>query len=265
MYGKQAQPTHSLADAQKFIAELNEEAKHHRAIHHPYLQKLICGDLPDPKASLKDFFFQYLAYSVDFMRYLMATMSQLDDRKYREKLMGNLMEESGRVDPEDASKLAEIGVQLEWVQGVPHPDLFKRFLRAIDINESYLDKNDFCDDAKIWRKMFLNVCTSGGGAQALGAMGIGTENIVKYVYLQILEAIKVHLKVSPKDRVFFDLHALLDDEHGEILDNIAVEYARYERNRPDLRNGMLMALNLRASFFDAMMSRAENLEWRKTG
>ena len=122
MYGKQAQPTHSLADAQKFIAELNEEAKHHRAIHHPYLQKLICGDLPDPKASLKDFFFQYLAYSVDFMRYLMATMSQLDDRKYREKLMGNLMEESGRVDPEDASKLAEIGVQLEWVQGVPHPD-----------------------------------------------------------------------------------------------------------------------------------------------
>ena len=59
---------------------------------------------------------------------------------------------------------------------------------------------------------------------------------------------------------FFDLHAALDDEHGEILQNIAATYAGFRRNRILLKTGMLMALDLRDSFFDAMLMRAQAME-----
>ncbi len=253
-------PTFSQENADAFVKYLNEEAISHRAINHPFLTRLASGDFPDPAAALKDFTFQYLAYSVDFLRYLTVTISQLEKRQHREWLMGNLMEESGRVDEDDAKALSDINIDIDWVQGVPHPVLYMRFLDAIGFDHQFRQHNDFCDEAKIWRQMFLNSCSAGGASQAIGAMGLGTENIVKFIYKPILVAINKYLNVSPKERVFFDLHALLDDEHGEILNHIAADYARYEGHRKGLRDGMLMALNLRAGFFDSMMVRAESID-----
>jgi len=107
--------------------------------------------------------------------------------------------------------------------------------------------------------MFLDLCLKGGAAQALGAIGLATENVVKYIYRPILDAIDNHLpNMSRKDRVFFDLHAALDDEHGEVLSEIAVEYAtQSEDTRRQLKEGMLMALSIRGAFFDAMEARAD--------
>ncbi|TQV75369.1 iron-containing redox enzyme family protein [Aliikangiella marina] len=254
-----SQPSHSQSNAQHFIADLNQEALEHRAVNHPYLTRLASGSFTDPSAVLKDFAFQYLAYSQDFLRYLTATISKLESRQHRDWLVENLIEESGHIDEHEAKELTSIGIKMEWVQGVPHPLLFMRFLDAIGYDKSYRKQNDFSDEAKIWSHMFLNACSAGSAAQSLGAMGLGTENIVKYIYKPILQAIKNFLNVSEKDRVFFDLHALLDDEHGEIINNIAVEYARYDRHREMIREGMLMALNLRAGFFDAMMIRADTI------
>lgn len=249
-------PTFSVEDSRAYVEGLKAEAENHRALHHPYLKHLAEGSFPDPIEALKDFTFQYLSYSHDFLRYLTVTISHLEDRKHRELLVNNLTEESGQIHEEDIENLKSIGINPDWIRGVPHPELFMRFLDALGMDQSWRKKNEYCDEAKIWSKMFLNCCSSGGPAQAVGAMGIGTENIVKYIYKPILVCIKKFTNVSPRDRVFFDLHAELDDEHGEILSNIAVDYARFRRYRPALRNGMLMSLNLRVGFFDAMMVRA---------
>ena len=127
------------------------------------------------------------------------------------------------------------------------------------LDADYRNTHEFCDEAKIWSQLFLNCCANGDAAQSVGAIGLGTENIVKYVYQPILGAIKNHLSISPRDRVFFDLHALLDDEHGKILNEIASDYAKNIHCRNSLRQGMLIALNLRAAFFDAMSVRAASL------
>lgn len=256
-------PTHSVEEANQFIANLNAEAQQHRALNHPFIHRLASGSFTDTGAVLKDFLYQYQAYSVDFIRYLTVTISKLALREHREQLLANLMEESGQVDEDDAKLLKEIGIELSWVQGVAHPALYNRFLDAIGYDKDYRANVDFCDEAKIWRKMFLAACSDCGADQSLGAMGLGTENIVKFVYKPILIAIKEQLNISARDRVFFDLHALLDDEHGEVLNDIASHYARYERHREPLRDGMLMALNLRAGFFDAMLARAELAEQQR--
>jgi len=258
-----SKPTYSAAESKRFIAELSQEARNHRALNHPYLQALIKGKFKDPAVAVKDFNYQYLAYSYDFLRYLTATIAQLEEREHREMLVHNLMEEAGKVDPDDEPALAKAGIKIEWIQGVPHPVLYQRFLNAVGINDAFRKKISFCDEALIWRRMFLNICSTGGAAQALGAMGLGTENIVKYVYRHIIKAVDKHLDVSREERVFFDLHAAVDDEHGEVIDNIAATYAQFRRNREPLRNGMLMALNARAAFFDGMMLRSQRV--RKVG
>lgn len=241
---------------QEYVTALNEEARSHRAVNHPYLQRLISGDVPDIKGALTDFVFQYSAYSFDFVRYLTATIAQLEDERHRKALLKNLVEESGRIDAENAALLGAIGIELEWVDGVSHTELFLRYLNAADVHEEYRRKNAYADEAVIWRNLFFSVCSGEGAARALGAIGLGTENIVKYIYQSLIQAIERHLNISLRDRVFFDLHAAFDDQHGNALTKIAIDYAAKEENRTPIREGMLMALSMRGTFFDALQTRA---------
>jgi len=249
-----------LETAKLFVKELCSRAENHRAVKHPYLQRLANGDVPNILGAIQDLTFQYHAYSDDFIRYLTATISLMKDREHRKELLKNLTEETGQVSPEDAEELKKIGIELEWVNGIAHPRLFIRFLDAIGIDDKYRNEHSYAEEALIWRDMFYNLCSKGEAAQALGAIGLGTENVVKFVYQPILQAIDRYLpNISRKDRVFFDLHAALDDEHGEVLTDIAIEYAKTEENRLRLKEGMLMALSIREAFFDSMERRADTM------
>jgi pyrroloquinoline quinone (PQQ) biosynthesis protein C len=248
-----------LETAKAFVNSLQERADNHRAVRHPYLQRLAKGDVPNVLGAVQDLTFQYQAYSGDFIRYLTATIAQLTDRGHRAALLQNLTEETGQIHDEDIPALEKIGIDVDWIRGIAHPHLYIRFLDAVGIDETYRETHPYADEAEIWRDMFLDLCLKGGAAQALGAIGLATENVVKYIYRPILDTIDTHLpNIAKKDRVFFDLHAALDDEHGEVLSEIAVEYAaQSDDNRRKLKEGMLMALSIRGAFFDAMEARAE--------
>ncbi len=240
----------------EFIEELCEQARTHRAVNHPYLQRLIAGDVPDIRAALNDFVYQYSAYSMDFLRFLTGTIAQLEKGEHRKALLKNLVEETGKIDAENAAVLAQCGIPLEWVDGIPHPELFARYMTAAGIDAEYRSKHKFADEALIWRDQFFSLCTKEGAARALGAIGLGTENIVKYIYRPFIKAIEKHLDISLRDRVFFDLHATLDDQHGDTLTEVAIEYAARPENCRPIREGMLMALSIRNAFFDALQERA---------
>lgn len=257
MYIDKKRNSYTLSDAELYIEKLNEEARAHRALHHPFLKKLANGEFEETPEVLKDFTYQYLAYSQDFMRYLTATISQLSNWQHRQWLLENLLEESGQVSDEELAELKDIGIEPNWVMNIAHPELYNRFLRAIGRDETYKKQNPFCNEAQLWSRLFLKSCQTDGAAHAVGAMGIGTENVVKYIYRYLLDAINKHLQVTQEQRVFFDLHALLDDEHGKIFNRIAADYAQDPSQRPLLHEGMLLALNLRASFFDGMLIRAQ--------
>ena len=243
-----------------FINDLCEQALEHRALNHPYLQRLISGDVPDIQGALKDFVFQYTPYCFDFTRYLTATISQMEDENHRKSLLKNLVEETGQIDDENAALLGTIGIELEWVNKVPHTLLFQRYLEAAGAGSEFRRRHAYADEAIIWRELFYSVCSREGPGRALGAIGLGTENIVKYIYRPFIKAIENHLDISLRDRVFFDLHAALDDQHGEALTNIAIEYASKGENRKPLKEGMLMALGIRGTFFDTLQDRALSMQ-----
>lgn len=240
-----------------YVAGLCEEARVHRAVNHPYLRRLAAGDVPNVRAALTDLVFQYSAYCLDFVRYLTAAIAQLEDEAHRRAILKNLVEETGRIDAENAALLGTIGIALEWVDRIPHTELFVRAMRALGADETYRRANAYCDDAIVWRELFFGLCSKEGAPRALGAIGLATENIVKHIYRPVIQAIEKHLDVSLRDRVFFDLHAALDDQHGDALTRVAVDYAARPEHRRPLREGMLMALSLRGAFFDQLQARAQ--------
>jgi len=242
---------------QPFLLELTAEAASHRAVNHPYLQALCTGDLPDVRWALADFGRQYYAYSAHFPRYLTKTISQLCDPSHRAALMENLTEEAGNYSDEDLTRLQAAGIQTEWIDGVPHPELFQRFRSAMGVSLSDVEEDSL--EVVCWREMFLDVLGEGTPAQTIGALGPGTEGIVSTMYKNFLPALD-QVNLDPRDTVFFPLHAEVDDHHQETLMDIAADFAETEEGRQDLVKGMRKALFLRAGFWDWMLDRARHPE-----
>lgn len=250
--------THPILSAYSPAMEaLTAEAESHRAVHHPYLKALAGGEFRDMKLILKDFAAQYGHYSAWFPRYLTAVISKLDNAEHRRHLLDNLAEESGHLHEEDLEAIRALGIKDEWVQGIPHPQLFRRFQKAIGADP----------DAKpgievsIWRESFLSLIQGNSAVSAVGAIGLGTESVVKHIYHPIIKSIQQNTDLSLEEYVFFPLHTEVDDEHGLILLNIAEQLASQgEEQAWELRKGMLKALNLRAAFWDDMFERAKRID-----
>jgi hypothetical protein len=240
---------------------LVKEALEHRAVNHPYLKALANGEFENMEAVLKDFASQYGFYSSWFPRYLTAVISKLENPEFRTHLLDNLSEESGHLHEEDMEAVRALGIKDEWVQGIPHPKLFKRFQVAMGVD--YSAQPDI--EVDIWRDSFLSLMQGGSAVSAVGGIGLGTESIVKYIYKDIITAIEKHTNLSLEDYVFFPLHTEVDDEHGLILLDIAEKMASQSpEEERELRKGMLKALNLRAAYWDDMYKRAKAIHKLKS-
>jgi CRP-like cAMP-binding protein len=240
-----------------FLEGLVEEALAHPAVCHPYLSDLAEGNLPDLAWAIRDFAGQYPGYCAHFPRYLTVVISKLESADHRKTLLQNLTEESGTLDDEELEVLVAYGIDPDWVQGIPHPKLFERFQQAIGVR----DTDAYADDALevvCWRESFYQLLANGSPAEAIGAIGLGTENIVNKIYTPIIRAIERLGTLERRDYVFFELHCEVDEDHHEALLRIAHDFAEVPGNRIDLRKGMLKALGFRARFWDWMHDRARN-------
>ena len=243
----------SRQSADQFIAQLAEEALYHRAVRHPYLQALANGSLHDMHWALADFAHHYYGYSAHFPRYLTTLISRLENSTHWQALLENLTEESGIYADEDFRKLSAIGIEPDWIEGVPHPRLFQRFANALGV-DLITDKE--ADQVVCWRELFLQLLANGSPAEAIGALGFGTENIVRTLYGYFVKAVDLLGDLAPCDTVFFKLHTAVDDHHQASLQAIAIDFADSDKGRVDLRRGMLKALMLRNIFWDWMYERA---------
>jgi CRP-like cAMP-binding protein len=245
--------TGSSEDVEAFLNNLTEESKTHRAVKHRYLQALAEGTLPDLRWALADFGRQYFGYSAHFPRYLTTVISRLDQPQHRAALLENLTEESGVYGEEELQELAAFGIEAEWIVGIPHPKLFQRFRRALGVVDSPIEDDSI--EVVCWREMFLSVL-GGSPAEAVGALGLGTEGVVRDLYKPFVQALERLPELHPRDVVFFPLHTAVDDHHQATLLDIARYYAQTPQSRRELAKGMRKALALRASYWDWMYERA---------
>jgi pyrroloquinoline-quinone synthase len=241
--------------AEEFVKRLQALAVSSSAANHPLLLAIEQGAFPDMREALKELLSQYYFYSYRFTQYLSAVASRLELPQHRAALMGNLAEEAGRLDPEHAEELRQAGIDPEDVK-YPHPILFRRFLTAVglDAERLLLGTPDVATVA--WIETFHGVCSMGTQEQSVGALGVATEGIVRFMYGYLLKGIhRAWPEMALRDRVFFDLHAMVDDDHAEVLRNIAVDMAQSRQGRMGLAVGTLKALDARRNFFDHMYLR----------
>jgi len=237
----------SNVDGPAFVAGLVQRALEHRAANHPFAEDL-------GAERLAVFARHYHGYSSYFPRYLTATISRLDEPTHRAALIANLTEESGSYEEEELEALAIAGVKPDWIVGVPHPKLFERFCSTVGVTPPVADA--VAPEVQAWRDMFYRVILDGSPAEAVGAIGIGTEAIVSHVYRPFVTAVE-RADLDPAGTVFFPLHAEVDDNHQATLAAIAVDLASDAEGRRGLELGMTKALMLRDAFFSWLVTQTE--------
>ena len=240
-----------------YLMQLEAEACRHEAVHHPYLRALSEGALPNPREALQDFARVYEGYSAWFPRLLAAVESRLPAEK-RSVLDENKAEEVGCYDEETLQELERAGLRREWVEGIPHPELFRRFQRGIGVEpDSAVEP---ASAVARWREGLLHLLQSDHPAAAVGALGLGTEFVVSRMYGAILRGVDRFSGARPEDRTFLVLHALVDEVHAASLLELSRELAADGEGRAALARGMRDALDLRASFWDELHQLAESTQ-----
>jgi pyrroloquinoline quinone (PQQ) biosynthesis protein C len=225
---------------------MEDIALQHQAVHHSYLQKLSQGEFTNMEKALAYFASQYEAYSVWFPKYLQAVIDKLSNPVHKSHLLENLAEEKGQLHEEDLQAIRTMGIDDSWVVGIPHPILFQQFKKAICSNYSF----EINEAVTNWRTSFLNYLDTCTEAEAVGAIGLGTESVVKVIYRPLIDSFSNYTSLTLRDYVFFPLHTEVDDEHGKVLLAIANDLASQSEEHARLvLKGMETALDLRAEFW----------------
>jgi len=183
------------------MENLIKEALSHRAINHPYLLALEKGEFQHIDEVLKDFASQYGAYSDWFSRYLTAVISKLENPTHRNHLLKNLAEENGHLHDEDLEAIRKLGIKDEWVQEIPHPQLFKRFQEAMGVDSTQTP----CVEVEIWRESFLSLLQNGSSLQAIGAIGLGLNLLLNLSTNTLLKRSK-NIHHYPCSNMYFFLY-----------------------------------------------------------
>lgn len=245
-------PYYMTINNASFTDRISANAFHSSAVIHPYLTALCEGQLPDMPLAFKDFALNYGAYSSNFTHYITATIDGLGRQEHKDVLRANLAEEQGHIGDIVLPKAVAADIE-----GKSHASLFRRFQHALGVDADDRDCAIRPDVGLAWSQKFQLLCKQ-DECTAIGAVGFGTELIVSRIYTQILEAIKSHSNLLPTDYVFFDLHSVCDDDHADQLLSIADDLAVDAAARAKIERGAIAAIDLRASFWDAMLERAEN-------
>lgn len=239
---------HDHDDLRGALAELVRESLAHPAVRHPFLTRFACGNFRDQEATLRRYAVEYAGYAAWFPRYLRTVISRLPEAEHRALLLRNLEEEQGQLDDDDCAALLAVGINPRTVMGVPHPLLFRRFCHALGITDEELATPT--PAAVQWRTRFLQFLEGATPAQAVGALGLGTEHVVKPIYRQLLAGILALGTLRRDEFVFFELHCLVDDQHQQDLLAIAAQLAATPAEIAELQSGMRTALGLRCEFWD---------------
>ena len=239
----------------RLLEDLKSEASRHEAVDHPYLLALAAGSLDNPRLALQDFARAYAGYNAWFPRFLEALESRLP-KPLASALDANKAEETGRYSEPTLCELENAGLRREWVEGIPHPELFCRFQRSLGVNPD----SPVAPGSPVarWREALLQILTTDHPAAALGAIGLGTEFVVARMYARVLEAVDRQGDVRPEARAFLVLHSFVDEGHAASLFELAGRFSLDEEGREALARGMRAALDLRASVWDEMHSAAKS-------
>ena len=198
--------------------------------HTRFLARCSTGGIS--RDGLHGFIKQHQLYSRHFTRYLAALLSKIEDDHDRQELTMNLFDEMG---------LGKAG-------DIPHSRLYQNMMANMGITP---DQTPLPSTLRLIGAMY-ECCKSSNYMVGLGALCLGAEGIVPYIYSIIVEGF-LSIGEPMENLLFFTLHVKCDDEHSKTMFGIIdKELAKNPNGLIDLNYGACKLIQARIDFLNGL-------------
>jgi pyrroloquinoline-quinone synthase len=216
-------------------------AQMHPLWTHPFLAR--CGNADLTLSEVRVLAVQMYKFSKEFNRILASILAACSDEAAQFVIVENLFDEMGQGD-----------------RDLVHPELFRRFTRAIGISDAELVAMPTQPETQAMIDTYLGLSQEYGYLSALGAVCFASEGIVNALYTQIYHGIRDSGPIDPADLRFFDVHIHVDDSHAANLANLIEPRLQSTAQVVDIQRAIAAAMDARVQFFDGILRSIATLE-----
>lgn len=222
---------------QSVSTTLKSVAQRHPLWSHPFLARCQAGGLAFHEVQVLAG--QMYKFSKEFNHLLARILVHCPDEDARVVIAENLYEELGEGDV-----------------GATHPELFRRFTRAIGIADRLLERIPAEPETTWLVDTYLGLAERRGYLAALAAVCFASEGIVSVLYTHLRQGIVEARSLPEESLIFFDLHISADVGHAARLSHIVETRAVSPEDVNQATAAIEEALDARWEFFTAVERRA---------
>ncbi|MBE9006724.1 iron-containing redox enzyme family protein [Fortiea sp. LEGE XX443] len=207
----------------------------HPLWNHEFLQHCRTGNLY--LSDIQILAVQMYKFSKEFNRILASILSCCPDEAAQLVILENLFDEMGQGDTDKS-----------------HPELFRRFTRALGIDDKTLAVLPTTPETRALIETYLRIPHQYGYLAALGAVCYASEGIVSSLYTQLYKGIVGAAPLPKESLIFFEVHIDVDDSHAAKL--AAVIEPRITMSEEDsdikVKLAIVEAMDARVQFFNGI-------------
>jgi pyrroloquinoline-quinone synthase len=215
------------------IYSFQEITQNHPLWAHDFLTRCRNGKISFQEVQLLAV--QMYKFCQEFKRILAGIFCCCSDDSAQLVIMDNLFDEMGRGDPNQA-----------------HPELFRRFTRALGIDDETLKTLPTTPETHALIETYLEIPHKYGYLAGLGAVCYASEGIVSSLYTQLYQGITGANPVPKESLVFFDVHIDLDDNHAAKLRALIEPRITTDEEVLKVKLAILEAMHARVQFFNGI-------------
>jgi pyrroloquinoline-quinone synthase len=224
--------------AASFMQSFRQLTEMHPLWTHPFLMRCRASELS--LAEVQVLAVQMYKFSKQFNRILASILATCPDDQAQLVILDNLFDEMGQGDLSQA-----------------HPELFRRFTRAIGIEDDELNDIPAEPETQAMIDTYLSLANQYGYLSGLGAVCFASEGIVHSLYTQLYHGIQGAAPLPSDALIFFEVHIDVDDGHAAKLAELIEPRLRNDDQAVDMHRAILDAMDARVSFFDGIQRRLQ--------
>lgn len=222
----------TMTTAKQFLQSLREEVLNHPAVNHPFLERVATTKLS--KEAFGRFGLQLYPHCHMFITYMERLLISGPDSRSKIVIAQILLDEYG----EDAN-------------GIDHPGLFRRFLRAAGADDQMIMNTTLDPEAIQLVRAHMQLCGRDPFLVGFGAIGPGHELPIPKMFNKLCSGMRAAC-FSEADIEFFSLHSDHDVEHAKMMEDAIQEVAADPMAQVQVRAGAMASLDARGRFWNAV-------------
>jgi pyrroloquinoline-quinone synthase len=222
------------------MRSFERQAQMHPLWTHPFLAR--CGNAELTLPEVQVLAVQMYKFSKEFNRILASILACCADEAAQFVIVENLFDEMGQGD-----------------RNLIHPELFRRFTRAIGIDDAQLAAMPATPETQFMIDTYLGLSQEYGYLSALGAVCFASEGIVNALYTQIYHGIRDCGTIAAEDLMFFEVHIHVDDSHAANLASLIEPRLQTEMQVAAMARAIGAAMDARVLFFDGILRQISTL------